>query len=243
MGRSTSQVMFCGLVAALLGCFGCGTSGSHPPAIPEMRFEIAPAAGSSAEFEIVEIQAGGQRYTSLAGQTITTFGRFNVFVENTTGPFGMTIRLLGNDPVEVRYGLAGVASDTGIRVVDRPGEAVVLGSIGPGAPQAVPEVRADVCAPFPGQTQCSVFDGNGVFGAPLSGSIGDTRATRLTGRPSIDESEVGTPAVYFYARPQDSVSVIQRAADARLLVLRLYVNGRLKDVDSDTGDNVVRSDL
>jgi hypothetical protein len=231
------------LLAMSLVIAACGESGSNPPALPQARFEVLPQAGGSARFEIVDVQAGGLRFTSLAGIPITTLGRFNVFVDNSFGPFGMTIRILDDDPVEVRYGLAGVINDTLVRVVDLPGVDVFVGSAAESLVNARPEVRVDACAPFPGQTACSPFDGLSLFGAALSGSIGDPEATRLLGRAAPDEPEVSSPSIFFYAKAKRDIAAIIRANDSRFLRVRLWVDGLLRDEVANTGNVVVKSDL
>lgn len=231
------------LLAMSLSIAACGKSGSQPPVLPEARFEILPHLGGSARFEIVDVQAAGQRFTSLAGIPITTLGRINVFVDNSFGPFGMTLRLLDDDPVEVRFGLAGVVNDTLVRVVDTPGEEVFVGTPVETLTQARPEVRVDACAPFPEDTACSAFDGLSLFGAPLSGSIGDPEATRLLGRPSADEPEVGSPSIFFYQNATSDIAAIIRANDNRFLRVRLWIDGALKDESGNTGNVIVKSDL
>jgi hypothetical protein len=243
MRRTLQHIRVLSLLALCVVVSACGQSGDSPPQLPEMRFEIAPQLGGTAQFEVVDVQAGGQRFTSLAGRTITTAGRFNIFVENAMMPFAITVRLVGSEPIEVRFGQAGVSNDTTLRVVDTPGQSVLVGMPSSTLMQASPEVRVDVCAPQPQGGGCSPFDTSGVAGVAISGSIGDTEATRLIGRFSNDEPEVDAPSVYFYANARDSVAAIVRANDHRFLQLWLYINGALEDDDASTGDVVVRSDL
>lgn len=221
---------------------GCGESGSNPPELPEIRFEIMPLLGGTVRFEIVEVRAGGVVFRSLAGQAIQAVAAVNVFVENAAAPFSIMVRLLESNPVLVRYRLTG-SSGPGSAVVDAVGVPVVVGAPDlPGVP-ARPEARVDVCAPASGSTECTVFDGNGTFGVALSGSLGDTEVTRLLGRPSTEEPEAATPAIFFFAQPRDTVAAIVRAADSRFLRARLWLDGRLVAEDSGTGNAVVRADL
>ncbi len=245
--RRWARVAWAGLGAAWLLASasvwsGCGESGSNPPELPEIRFEVLPLLGGTIRFEIVDVRAGGRVFRSLAGQPITAAAAVNVLVENAAAPFSMTVRLLDSNPALVRYRLTGV-SGPGSTVIDRVGEEFVVGSPGLAGVPAEPEARVDVCAPTVGATDCSVFDGNGTFGVALSGSIGDTEVTRLLGRPSTDEPELGTPAILFFAQPRDTVAAIVRAADSRFLRARLYLDGRLVAQDSSPGNAVVRVDL
>jgi hypothetical protein len=106
---------------------GCGESGSNPPELPEIRFEIMPLLGGTVRFEIVEVRAGGVVFRSLAGQAIQAVAAVNVFVENAAAPFSIMVRLLESNPVLVRYRLTG-SSGPGSAVVD----AVWVHRISPG---------------------------------------------------------------------------------------------------------------
>lgn len=232
-----------GLAAwALVAGAGCGESGSNPPALPEIRFEILPLLGGEIRFEIVEVRAGGLSFRSLAGQPIVATAAVNVFVENAAAPFALRVRLLDPNPALVRFRLTGSAGP-GSTVLDVVGQEVTVGGVVDEVVPARPEARVDVCAPPAGSTSCSVFDGSGTFGVALSGSIGDTEVTRLLGRPSTDEPEASTPAIFFFANPRDTVAAIVRAADSRFLRARLWLDGRLVAEDSGTGNAVLKVEL
>jgi hypothetical protein len=234
-----------GLLAALLALTSCGESGEEPPMLAEARFEIRPARDSAgvAQFEVVDVQTNGQRFTSLAGIPISAHGPFTIYIENAAEPFGLTVRLLGTVPIEVQYSLGGQVTAVISDPIDTPGVDVAVGTTSATAALSRPESRVDVCAPMPDQSACSAFDDMSVFGAPISGSIGDTESTRLIGRLTGDDPEVVTPAVYFFANPKNNIAAVVRADDHRFLRVRLWVDGALEDEEADTNDVVVKVDL
>lgn len=230
------------VTGALVAGSGCGQSGTNPPELPEIRFEILPLLGGPIRFEILEVRAGGLSFQSLAGQPIVATATVNLFVENAAAPFSLRIRLLDPNPALVRFRLTGRAGPGSV-VVDAVGQEVDVGGAVEQAVAARPEARVDVCAPPVGSRDCSVFDGSSTFGVALSGSIGDTEVTRLVGRPSTDEPEATTPAIFFFANPRDTVAAIIRAADSRFLRAQLWLDGRVVAQDAGTGNAVLRVDL
>lgn len=235
----------CALALVLTGGWlvGCGESGSNPPNLPEIQFEILPQFGGTIRFEIVEVHAGDRLFRSLAGQEIVARAPFQIYVENGRSPFGLTLRLLDNAPALVRYRLTG-AVGPGAVLVEEVGVPVTVGA--PALTSAVvarPEARLDVCAPVQGVGDCSPFDGQSTFGVAFSGTIGDTEITRALGRASSDETSTTTPAVIFFPDPQDTVAAIIRAVDARRLRVRLWVDGRLVASSVGSGTVVARVDL
>ncbi|MCX8072860.1 MAG: hypothetical protein N3C12_10465 [Candidatus Binatia bacterium] len=227
-------------VASVLGC---GESGSNPPNLPEIAFEVLPQVAGPIRFEVIEVHAGDRVFRSLAGQEIVASAPFQIFVENGATPFGLTLRLLDSAPALVRYRLTGTAGPAAI-IVDQPGVAVAVGAPLPSTAVAPrPEARIDICAPAQGQTDCSPFDGQSTFGVAFSGTVGDTQITRALGRASSDETSSTTPAVIFLPDPQDTIAAVIRAVDARRLRVQLVLDGVLSAASLGSGTVVVRKDL
>lgn len=231
-------------VGAALACFGgCGESGQNPPNLPEIQFEIVPQLGGPIRFAVDEVHAGDRIFRSLAGQEIVATAPFQIYVENGSSPFGLTLRLLDPAPALVRYRLTGTLGPAAVSV-EQVGVPITIGSPAlPSAGPARPEARLDVCAPVVGQTNCSPFDGQSTFGVAFSGTIGDTQITRALGRASSDETSTTTPAVIFFPDPQDTIAAIIRAVDARPLQLELWLDGRRAGRAIGSGTVVVRTDL
>lgn len=229
-------------VVLALGVVGCGESGSNPPNLPEIQFEVLPQLGGPIRFEILDVRAGGKLFRSLAGREIVATAPFQIFVENAAAPFSMTLRLLDSAPALVRYRLTGTAGPAAT-VVTESGVPVTVGIPDLAAVPANPEARVDVCAPAPDLSTCSPFDGSGTFGVAFSGTIGDTEITRVLGRASSDERSATTPAVIFFPDPQDTIAAVIRAVDARRLLVQLFLDGRLAETSVSSGTVVVRKDL
>ncbi len=223
--------------------WACGESGSNPPNLPEIQFEILPQVGGPIRFEVVEVHAGGWVFRSLAGREIVATAPFQIYVENAASPFGLTLRLLDSTPALVRYRLTGAVGPAAV-VVEEAGVPVTVGAPATAAAlPARPEARVDVCAPRESERGCSPFDGQSTFGVVFSGTIGDTQITRALGRASSDETSTTTPAVIFFPDPQDTLAVIVRAVDSRRLQLQLWLDGRLVGSSLGSGTVVVRKDL
>jgi sporulation-control protein spo0M len=93
-----------------------------------------------------------------------------------------------------------------------------------------------------GDPQTPIDPGNS--GISFSGSIGDGVSTRLVGSPNPHvQSFALTPTSYFYAGARDNVNAVFRSVSGQLLVVRLYVNGALRQTSSGTEDVVIREDL
>lgn len=222
---------------------GCGESGSNPPNLPEIQFEIVPQFGGPIRFEVVQVHAAAKVFRSLAGQEIVATAPFQIFVENGASPFGLTLRLLDPAPALVRYRLTGAVGPAAV-LVDQVGALVTVGAPAPAVETTLrPEARVDVCAPPPDRSDCSPFDGQSTFGVAFSGTIGDTEITRALGRASSDETSSTTPAVIFFPDPQDTIAAVIRAIDARRLKLQLWLDGRLAESALGTGTVVIRKDL
>jgi hypothetical protein len=225
----------------LVACAGCGTSGEQPPVLPELRIIVSPEAGANAQFELIDVQSSGQRFTSLAGQTIAIRAPFNIIVLNARAPYGVTVRQVGDGPIGVK--LLTVGGSGPERTTAGP-EPLFVGTAQATLVQARPEVRFDICAPAAGQSSCSIVDGSGDFGPSFSGSIGDPFGTRLVGPSgSTQEPDVATPTVFFFQNPRFNVNGIFRSFNRRLLQVQLWINGSLEDADLDDADAVVGSDI
>jgi photosystem II stability/assembly factor-like uncharacterized protein len=103
-------------------------------------------------------------------------------------------------------------------------------------PAANPEVRFDVCAPFPGAGSCATTDNPpGIIGIPFSGSLGD-----LLNSHSVSGL---TPRIFFLEGAQHSADARFLASSNEVLEAQLFVNGQLRPPPVLGSDVIIREDL
>ncbi len=233
-------------------CFvgGCGTSGSNPVVVRELRFSIVSADGAAPDvgFEVAEVAAGGRSDTSLAGLEMHTSGVFSIFVEGADTPYRLTVIQRGPHPVHVRAGLTGGPLPTpnvgeiNDAVTTGDGTSATIGAAGITVEPARGAVRVDVCSPLSGA--CSIPDNLGVPGVDFSGTIGDTETTRLIGRLTSTDPPVTAPAIFLLFAARDTLSAVLRSNSSQPLRGSIVIDGRIVTTDeATTHDVVLKADL
>jgi hypothetical protein len=241
--------LFCAAVALALCCASCGESGSNPTLYPEVRFQVQPVGGQ-ATYSVDKLTAGRMQYTSLATIQFNATGIFNYLIEQAPGPYSGQFTQIGSTPVKVTLIFAegnGIYFTASATTSDA-NPTVVVAS-GPPSPETPlipnPEVRFDVCSPSANEPTCETTgDPPGRFGVPFGGTLGDFFTTHLLGQPTPQDPPTASPSIYFLQNPRDQVSGVFRANDESLLVARLIINGSVKQVGSNTNQDVVlKSDI
>ena len=231
---------------------GCGESGSNPPVLPEVLFQIGPAPGGTGApvtFSVPTLFTAGALNTFPAGMTFTTTGVFSIYLEGATQPYGgIFVRSAGSGDITVQESIftapgtpqivtrdTTAGKDPPVATVVIP--AMVTPSTTPVA--ANPEVRFDICVPTSGASSCFPPGESGIPGVQFTGSLGDAFFTHQVGVNPV----ATTPSVYFLMGARDSVNGVFQSTNGQSLLVQLYVNGQLKQSSSGSGDVVVREDL
>ena len=233
------------LATSVLCIVGCGTSGSNPPVLPEVKFVIGPrASGAPFSFTVQTLFAGGVSHT-FSDVPFTSNTLFNIFLEGASQPYGGTFAR-GSDSGDIGVQetiVTEAATDQITTTAFTNGTAPVSVVIPVGAPIPTmlpapnPEVRFDVCIPSSSaQASCFVAGDSGIGGEGFTGSVGDAFFTHLL---------IGaTPSIYFLEGARDTVNGVFHAdTSGQALLVQLFINGELKDTGFGTGDVVVRHDL
>ena len=211
---------------------GCGTSGSRPQQFAEARFQVRPAGRS---VFTAELSANGVRHT-FGGTEFTATSLFDFVLENAGGPYSGTFTLKDGGDIQVilSFGDQTITGQTwGIDTQAK----VSNGDPAAPAPGSSAEVRFDVCVPSASATSCFQPGDSGIFGLPFNGTIGDANTTHL-----IFGS---TPTIYLLEGAEDSVSGVFTLTPftGQSLLAQLFINGELKDADSDTHDVLLKENL
>jgi len=222
-------------------------------------------------FTVPVLTGGGVGFTSQANTTFTTTGVFNFLIELSPAPFSAVVVQAGETPVQVTFIVAATSAVNCPTETRGPGSCVVVSdtagcfvyddeneciSNNPHpAPPVNPEVRFDICSPFIGDPSCSTISpqprqddtgpGQGRFGVPFNGTLGDFFRTVIVLQPVPSDPPTATPSIYFLQSPRDEVSGVFRSNDGTLLIGQLYINGESRQIDAGfSGEDVVlNSDL
>lgn len=218
----------------LLLSAGCGTSGSRPSQFAEVRFQVRPTGKS---VFTAELSANGVTHT-LGGMQFTATSLFDFVLENAAPPYSGTFTLIDGGDIEVVLSFADQSITAETSGVGGP-PAVVTNATTPATPLGPPalEVRFDVCVPSAAAGTCFGPDDSGIFGLPFNGSVGDAATTHLVNG--------STPTIYFLESPEDSVNGVfaLNPFTGQSLLAQLFVNGELKQSDSDTHDVLLKENL
>jgi hypothetical protein len=262
-GTGRSLVLLATCVVMLLT--GCGESGSNPPVLPEVQFQVGPCpsdvcpggAGAPVTFTVQSLFNGSVLDTSLADMQFTTDGTFNIYLEGAVQPYGGCFVQVGDSDILVREliniaeqgtpqpAIRACASQNGpLATLVLPGSSncpdlqqVCPSPIMPVSPN--PEVRFQVCAPRPGESSCMTSGDSGIAGITFTGSVGDANFTHEVGQQVV----AATPSIYFLIGASDSVNGVFDSISGQFLIVQLWINGQLRQTSSGTGSVVVREDL
>ncbi|HVO24850.1 MAG TPA: lipoprotein [Candidatus Margulisiibacteriota bacterium] len=234
------------LVALALG--GCGQTGSDPPYLPEVLFQVRPAG--QATFRVDSLVGGGASYTSVIGQEFTATSGFNFALENACPPFLGRFTLLSGAQITVTVSVISGGGQTEMSdTATQPGTTATVSAnpsqsgcpapSGTPAP-STPEVRFDVCAALPGELNCATMQdppGIGTFGVVFTGSIGDEIFSHQTSGT--------TPTIYFFQAPQENVNAVFRPQTVTGGVLQgqLFINGQLQQTVGNSQEVLIKQDL
>jgi hypothetical protein len=248
------------VVALAIG--GCGESGSNPVLFPETIFSVTPSGGGV--FAVDFVDGGGVRHLFPANVQFSGTSTFVFHILGAPTPFNGRFKRISGGDIEVVLTVAEQPSVGPLFSTNLPGccqtteqscqscfvdadcaasptgaSCVQTLDIPPGpgpgpVPRANPDVRVDVCVPFPGTSSCSLNGDAGVFGQPFSGTIGDQFITHLVNGSA--------PSVYFLTNARDNVSAVV-SGSGQLLQAQLFINDQLTDTESGTGDVIIRHDL
>jgi hypothetical protein len=239
-------VVVSALVALALG--GCGQTGSDPPYLPEVQFQVRPAG--QATFRVDSLIGGGVSYTSVIGQEFTATSGFNFALENACPPFFGRFTLLSGDQITVTViVISGSGQAQMSDTATQPGTTATVSANPPqsGCPApsgtpgpSTPEVRFDVCAPLPGELNCATMQdppGIGTFGVVFTGSIGDEIFSHQTSG--------ATPTIYFFAAPQQNVNAVftRQPFTGAILQGQLLINGQVQQTVGSAKNVVIKQDL
>lgn len=234
------------LVTLALG--GCGQTGSDPPYLPEVLFQVRPAG--QATFRVDSLIGSGVSYTSVIGQEFTATSGFNFVLENACPPFRGSFTLLSGDQITATVIVISGGGQTQMSdTATQPGATAIVSANPPqsGCPApsgtpgpSTPEVRFDFCAPLPGELNCATMQdppGIGTFGVAFAGSIGDEIFSHMTGGT--------TPTIYFYQAPQENINAVfmRTPLTGAILQGQLFINGQLQQTMGSSGNVVIKQDL
>jgi len=234
------------LVTLALG--GCGQTGSDPPYLPEVLFQVRPAG--QVTFRVDSLVGGGVSYTSVIGQEFTATSGFNFALENACPPFRGSFTLLSGDQITATVIVISGSGQTQMSdTATQPGTTAIVSANPPqsgcSAPSGIPgpstpEVRFDFCAPLPGELNCATMQdppGIGTFGVAFSGSIGDEIFSHT--------SSGTTPTIYFYQAPQENINAVfaRQPFTGEILQGQLYINGELQQTVGSDHNVVIKQDL
>jgi len=248
-----------------LGLGGCGETGSDPVQHPEARFDVRPTG--QATFRVNSLIGGGVSHASVIGQDFTATAAFDFVLENAAPPFQGIFALVGTctnsqesctadadcapastcdfGDQQITVTLTVISPTSQTQVSDAtllPGKTtamVTTGGVVTGTPgPSNPEVRFDMCAPSSGAASCSTTSvPPGDFGVSFSGTLGDPITSHVVNGL--------TPSIYFLEAPQENVNLVLDRVPftGAELVVQLFINGQLRQSQSNNGDVVIREDL
>ena len=223
-----------------------------PPSVPEVRFQIGPARGSTAapvSFAVQSLFAGSVFHSFPEGMQFTTGGVFSFYLEGATEPYGGTfVRAMHSTDIAVQEALFTVpgtpqiiaTSDTTGK--DPPVATVIIPTTAtpPVTPVTVsPEVRFDVCAPTAGQSSCFTPGASGASGVAFVATIGDAFVTYLLDR----SGSYATPSMIFLESARDRVNGVFQNPAGQLLLVQLFVDGQLRQSKLGTFQVVLSLEL
>jgi len=225
--------------ALLLLVVGCGTQGSDPPPLPEVRFQVVPRGGA-ATFQVVSLETAGLNHPSIVGRDFFATGPFSIVLENASPPYTATVARTGTVDFDVTLSVSSMTGGTDVTITestspDTPevtvssGQTASLGNISP-------EVRFDVCSPSQGASTCFTASDSGFFTSFFTGTLGDAFTTHVFNG--------GTPAIYFLDAAQDNVSAVFTSnPSGTFLRVELYVDGQQRTTSSGTQNVLVNQDI